>query len=124
MVDYAFITLASVSFDGENHATQWSIVYDPQKRTIAFKTHKNEKRRTLRLADFNFACDSPTKILKVEEKLDGDVSGHFVEYRTDMNRSLIKSVFDRYKSVGFMKDMPEFIMEIMASYPESMKCQN
>jgi hypothetical protein len=33
----------------------------------------------------------------------------------DMNRSLIKTVFDRYKSVGFMKDMPEFIIEIMAA---------
>jgi hypothetical protein len=38
--------------------------------------------------------------------------------------NLIKAAFDRYKSVGFMKNIPEFIMEIMATYPESMKCYN
>lgn len=124
IVDYAFDALSSVSFDGENHATQWSIVYDLQSRNIVFKTHKNAKRRTLRLSDFDYMCTAPTRVLPLEEKLEGDVSGHFVEYTTDMNRNLIKAVFDRYKSVGFMKDMPQFIIEIMATYPESMKCNN
>lgn len=124
MVDYAFNMLTSVSFDGENHATQWSIVYDSLERKIVFKTHKNAKLRTLRLSDFDYSCDSPTPILNIEEGFEGDVSGSFVEYTTDGNRDLIKAVFGRYKSVGFMKDMPEFIMEIMATYPESMKCNN
>jgi penicillin V acylase-like amidase (Ntn superfamily) len=124
IVDYAFDALSSVSFDGENHATQWSIVYDLQKRNIVFKTHKNVKRRILRVSDFDYSCATPTQVLNIEEKREGDVSGHFVEYTTDMNRNLVKAVFDRYKSVGFMKDMPQFIIEIMATYPESMKCSN
>lgn len=124
MVDYAFDALSSVSVESENHATQWSIVYNPQKLDMLFKTYKNKKLRTLRLADFDYSCDSPTRILSIEQELEGDASGHFIEYTTDMNRALIKAAFDRYKSVGFMKDMPEFIMEIMATYPESMKCNN
>ena len=124
MVDYAFQTLASVSFNGEDHATQWSIFYDTQKRTIVFKTHKNTKVRKLRIDDFDYSCDSPTQILSIEGKLEGDISGHFVDYTTDANRDLIKTVFDQYKNVGFMTDMPEFIIEIMATYPESMKCNN
>jgi penicillin V acylase-like amidase (Ntn superfamily) len=124
MVDYAFNALASVSFDGENHATQWSIVYDSLKRNIVFKTHKNTKLRALRLSDFDYSCNSPTQILKIEEKLEGDVSGNFIDYTTDMNRNLIKSVFGQYKNVGFMMDVPDFIIEIMATYPESMKCNN
>lgn len=124
MVDYAFNALASVSVESENHATQWSIVYDAQKLNIVFKTHKNAKLRTLRISNFDYSCNSPAQISNIEEKLEGDVSDHFVEYTTDMNRNLIKAVFDRYKSVGFMKDMPEFIIEIMATYPESMKCNN
>jgi choloylglycine hydrolase len=124
IVDYAFKTLASVSFNGENHATQWSIVYDAQKRNIVFKTHINAKQRKLRLSDFDYSCNSPTQILNIEGKIEGNVSGQFVEYTTDMNRNLVKAVFDRYKSVGFMEDMPEFIIEIMATYPESMKCDN
>lgn len=124
MVDYAFDALGSVSVESENHATQWSIVYDVPKLEIIFKTYKNKKLRALRLSDFDYSCDSPTRILNIEENLEGDVSGHFVEYTTAMNRSLIKAVFDRYKSVGFMKEMPDFIMEIMATFPESMKCNN
>ena len=124
MEDYAFDALLSVSVESENHATQWSIVYDAQKLNIVFKTHTNKKLRKLSLDDFDFSCDSPTPILNIEEGFEGDVSGRFVEYTTDGNRDLIKAVFGRYKSVGFMKDMPEFIMEIMATYPESMKCNN
>jgi choloylglycine hydrolase len=124
MVDYAFKMLASVSFDGEDHATQWSIVYDAHKRMITFKSHKNTKLRTLRLSDFNYSCESPTQILKIEEELEGNVSGKFVDYSTDLNRNLIEAVFARYKSVGFMKDMSDFVLEIMATYPESMKCNN
>lgn len=124
LVDYAFDALSSVSVESENHATQWSIIYDAQKRNIVFKTHKNRKPRRLRLDDFDYSCDSPTQILNIEGALEGDVSGRFVEYTTDMNRDLIKAAFGHYKSVGFMKDMPQFIMEIMATYPESMKCNN
>lgn len=36
----------------------------------------------------------------------------------------LKAAFGRYESVGFMKDMPEFIIEIMATYPESIRCNN
>jgi choloylglycine hydrolase len=124
MVDYAFDALSSVSVESENHATQWSIVYDMQKRNIVFRTYTNEKLRTLRLDDFDFSCGAPTRIFNIEEMLEGDVSGHFVDYTMDINRDLIKAAFARYKDVGFMKDMPEFIMEIMATYPESMKCNN
>lgn len=124
MKDYAFEALSSVSVESEKHATQWSIVYDAQKLNIVFKTHKNEKLRTLRLDDFDFSCDSPSSILNIEEALEDDVSGRFIEYTTDMNRDLIKAAFGHYKSVGFMKDMPDFIMEIMATYPDSMKCNN
>jgi penicillin V acylase-like amidase (Ntn superfamily) len=124
MVDYAFDALSSVSVESETHATQWSIVYDPQKGDIVFKTHLNKKLRMLRLGDFDYSCSSPTQIFKIEEELEGDVSGHFIDYATDMNRELIKAAFGHYKKVGFMKDMPEFIMEIMATYPESMKCNN
>jgi penicillin V acylase-like amidase (Ntn superfamily) len=124
MVDYAFEALSSVSVESENHATQWSIVCDPQKRDIAFKTHLNKKPRVLRLVDFDYSCSSPTQIFNIEEELEGDVSGHFIDYTTDMNRDLIKAAFGYYKRVGFMKDMPEFIMEVMATYPESMKCDN
>jgi choloylglycine hydrolase len=124
IVDSAFDALSSVSVESENHATQWSIVYDLQKRNIAFKTYKNAQLRTLNIDDFNYSCDTPTQILSIEEKLDGKISGHFADYTTDRNRDLIQSVFARYKSVGFMKDMPNFIIEIMATYPESMKCNH
>jgi len=124
ITDSAFDALGSVSVESENHATQWSIVYDAQQLNIVFKTHKNKKLRTLRLRDFDYACSSPTQILKIEEDLEGDVHGRFIEYTTDINRNLIKAAFAHYKSVGFMKDFPEFIIEIMATYPESMKFNN
>lgn len=124
MVDYAFDALSSVSVESENHATQWSVVYDVAKRSILFKTHTNKRLRMLRLDDFDYSCSSPSRIFNIEEKLEGDVSGHFVDYTTDKNRDLVKAAFARYKDVGFMKEMPEFIMEIMATYPESIKCSN
>jgi penicillin V acylase-like amidase (Ntn superfamily) len=124
ITESAFDALGSVSVESENHATQWSIVYDAQQLTVVFKTYKNKKQRTLRLGDFDYSCDSPPQILNIEEKLHGKISGHFIEYTTDLNRDLIKSVFAHYKSVGFMKDMPNFVAEIMATYPESLKCHN
>jgi hypothetical protein len=113
-----------VSVESETHATQWSIVYNAQKLNIVFKTHKNKKLRKLRLDNFDFSCDSPAQILNIEGVLKGDVSGHFVDYTTDRNRELIKSAFARYADVGFMEDMPPFVIEVMAAYPESLKCNN
>jgi penicillin V acylase-like amidase (Ntn superfamily) len=124
IVDFAFDVLSSVSFNSENHATHWSTVYDVRELKIYFRTHGNTNLRTIRLSDFDYSCQTPSLVLDIEGKVEGDVSNHFIQYKTDANRSMIYAVFDRYKSVGFMKEMPEFIIEILAQYPESIKCNN
>ena len=54
-VDYVFETIARYRWD----STAISIVYEPVPRTVRFVTARNDRRRTISLADIDFSADAP-----------------------------------------------------------------
>jgi penicillin V acylase-like amidase (Ntn superfamily) len=119
VIDYSFDILSSVA---QGELTVWSIVYDLENYQIRFKTVRKGEIKIIRFRDFDFACETPVKVLDMNTDLRGDVTGRFVEYTTDMNRGMVFSVFDNYKSRGFMKGISDFALGILSAFPADLKC--
>ena len=126
-IDYAFTILESVSWsidrdwNGTPYTsnTRWSIVYDQKNLHIHFRTHGNPAKRVIRLASFDFSCQTPVQSLDVTANLSGDVSGKFIEYTQRLNRDLIEEAFS--KTVFFPRYSAEQL-DTLADYPESFSC--
>ena len=72
-IEYAFGILSSVSWSVDRDwqgtpytsNTRWSIVYDQENLNIHFRTHGNPKIRVIRLASFDFSCQTPVQVLNI-----------------------------------------------------------
>ncbi len=112
-VAYAFDILQKVASRG----TQWSIVYDLEKRAIHFRTTANPQVRVLSMKDFDFACGARWllgDIHKTASKAD------FLEYTAAANAAMINAVWD---NVEFLKALPRERRQASADYPESIRCR-
>jgi hypothetical protein len=123
LIDYAYTILDSVASGGVGSATYWSIVYDPQHGMIYYKTFGSEHLKHLAFDDFVFSCDTPVRVLHLDEDLAGDVSQHFTDYSTELNRGIVLSTFATYEEVGFMAALPPATLEMLATYPHSTICR-
>ncbi|MCP4179802.1 MAG: linear amide C-N hydrolase [bacterium] len=54
IMDYAFFILHQIRQSSKYAMTQWSIVYNPIKMTVSYKTKGNYKTRKINFNDFNF----------------------------------------------------------------------
>ena len=115
-VDYAFDILEHVA---QGEFTKWSIVYDIRDAAIHFRTFANGKRRSVALADCDFDCDTPVRVLDINSALSGDVAGDFVPYTYELNRSLIEKAFD---GTSFLRTVSSRAREDLAGYPKSLEC--
>jgi choloylglycine hydrolase len=117
IVDYAFSILDSVD---NPEWTQWSIVYDVTNRAIHFKTKDAPKIKKLSFANFDFDCKSSSKVIDMQTDKTGNISGHFTNYSTKINRKLIDRSF---KGTEFLENTPEAVMDQRARYPDSIYCR-
>lgn len=122
-IDGAFRILKSVSYEGEESPTQWSIVYDPLRLEIHFETRDRAERRSVRVADFNFGCDAVMKVLDLQAKNAGDVTRAFQDYSAEANREHTRNVFGLFQKAGYAKDIPEIAIMFVGAYPETTHCQ-
>jgi choloylglycine hydrolase len=118
VVDYGFSILQEVK---SSEYTQWSIIYDIKNRVIYFKTLSNEKIRDVELSSINFDCDTPVKVVGLDENLEGKINSYFIDYTTEYNRNLIRT---SYNAVEFLRNIPDEYVNDVAEYPESMECEN
>jgi penicillin V acylase-like amidase (Ntn superfamily) len=116
-VAYAFDTLDKVAQPGY---TQWSIVYEVDRGRVHFRTRDRRKIRSLDLADVDFACSTPVRVLDLDADVAGDVARRLVPYTPELNRSLVRASFQK---TPFLADMPEIERERVARYPESDSCR-
>ena len=93
-VNYAFATLRAIYRDASY--TRWSIVYDTANLRVYFKTQTNPAVRWVDLMAFDLRCGRPTMMLEVNADLEGDVSGEFTEYDSDVNRALMEGYLQRW----------------------------
>ena len=117
IVEYAFSILESVHSE---EWTQWSIVYDVTNRTVHFKTKDAPRLKKFSFADFDFDCQTQSKVIDMHTDKTGDLSGHFIEYSTEINRPLIGNSF---KGTEFIENTPDAVLDQLAKYPESIKCK-
>jgi choloylglycine hydrolase len=116
IVDYAFSILNSVD---NPEWTQWSIVYDVTKRVIYFKTKDAPRMKKFVFADFDFNCQTQSKVFDMQTDESGDIGGKFIAYSTEINRQLIG---DSFKGTEFLENTPDAVMDQRAEFPESIVC--
>ena len=117
IIDYAFEVLADVS---QQNSTQWSIVYDIKNFSVYFKTLSAQKIKILHLRDFDFSCQTPSKVIDIDTDRPGNISRYFLEFSTDINKKLI---YDAFKNTEFLKDTPNEFLDQLSKYPETIKCK-
>jgi len=110
-IDYTFNILSNLTWFVPTH---WSIAYDVQHRRISFHTRDNGDIRYFDMSSFDFSCNTPVKVLDIQEDLSGDVAGDFIDYTYDLNRALIDKTLDASDEAR----------DIHAHYPETTECIN
>jgi len=114
-VDYAWEILDKVAVN----VTMFRIVYDVKNGRIHFRTKSNPNLRFLNFNAFNFSCSEPVKILDISAGEGGDVTAKFSDYTYEANYDLICR---SYAGTGFLKNVSDEVRQIVAKYPESLKC--
>jgi penicillin V acylase-like amidase (Ntn superfamily) len=119
-IDYSFNILNAVS---QPELTQWSIVYDIKNMTVHYKTRDNPETRTMKLADFDFACNSPSLYSDIGNTM---VNNHlpFQPYSYERNREIIYNALDALSTLPEFKPLlpSEKEKESMTHYPASTEC--
>lgn len=101
--------------------TVWSIVYDLSRGRVHFRTTADRTLRWVDLRDFDFDCSKPSRLLDLATHCKGHAAARFVAYQTQLNRTLVRATFERYRDQKFI-DLPERVQETLARYPESLPC--
>lgn len=122
MLARAFAILEEVHCDVKESPTQWRFVYDPRNLEIHIRTLANPKLCKVSFSDLAFDCASGAKVLDLDAG-SGDIGRSFAAYTPAFNEALVRKTFTIYKQNGFQKDMPDFYVAVLASYPDSLKCQ-
>lgn len=95
-------------------STRWSIVYDLRAGQVYFKTEGNRAIRRFALADFDFSCSTPVRMLDVTAAGAGDVSAAFVDYSLAANRAVIEATFTKTPTG---RDVPAAARDAIAAHP-------
>lgn len=119
-LDYAFEILEEVSQSSSAWGTKWRIVYDIQNRRVYFRTFSNKQIRYVDLRGFDFSCQTPIKVLDLEEPGSGDVTPDFKNYTQKLNLDLIRYSF---KKTRFLAGVPDKDLEALSKYPEKARCE-
>lgn len=114
-VDHTFGILKQVA--GET--TKWSIVYDIKNLQVFFHTYSNQKARMFDLKDADFSCKTPVKMIDIDAG-SGGIANNFQIYTLQANRKLLGVTFGKTE---FLNKIPGQVIDAIAAYPESVKCE-
>ncbi len=117
-VAYAFETLEQVA---QGRSTQWSIVYEIDRGKVHFRTLDRPAVRSLDLADLDFSCATPVRMLELDAAKSGDVQASLAPYAAETNLALIRSSF---RKVDFLADVPESELARIAEIPDAAICRD
>ncbi|MCP4217540.1 MAG: linear amide C-N hydrolase [bacterium] len=125
-VDFGFTVLEAMS----RGTTQWYKVYDARKKRVYFKTSVGKRIRYLDLADCDFSCRKPVRLLDINVDLAGDIAPHFKDYSREVNTKVVKKLLNdlvKYPQVEqLLKDNGatlEGAVERFVSYCEKTTCK-
>ena len=58
----------------------WSIVFDTKNLQVHFKTIVHSEIRMIDFPKLDFSCQSPVKMIDINEKLSGDITDQLKDY--------------------------------------------
>jgi choloylglycine hydrolase len=116
-VAYAFETLDQVA---QGSYTQWSIVYEIDRGRVHFRTRDDRPVRTLSLANLDFDCGQPVRVLPLDAKVQGDVAKRLVPYTRQINDTLVRASFSK---TPFLAKVPDAEVQRVVAYPEAAVCR-
>lgn len=99
LVPATFKILDSVSDD----ETKWSIVYDPSRFKIFFKTKSRPDIKEVSLNYFDWSCGAAVKVLDINTSAKQDVSSSFEDYNDKVNTSIVEK--NNFLPKDFFKSM-------------------
>jgi choloylglycine hydrolase len=114
-VDALFEILASVA----QPTTRWSIVYDQSRRIIHFRTDVHRRVRYVAMDALTFSCAEGAKLLDVDTRVEGDVSGKFKPYSTAANLAFITRT---YAGSSVTRRTPANEIAAIAAHPDKAAC--
>jgi penicillin V acylase-like amidase (Ntn superfamily) len=116
-IDYAFGILDKVSIN----ATMFRIVYDVGNGRIYYRCISNPNIRYVDVNEFDYSCRKPVRILDIVAGNAGNVTNMFEDYTYEANYDLISGA---YSETDFLKEIPANLREIVARYPEGLRCED
>lgn len=117
-VDYSFTILNSIL-----HKTmKWRVVYDIAKLKVYFNTNEQEEIKSVDLGAFDFACETPAKMIDINTSEGGDVSDSFVDYDPEVNFTTIARAFEAFKKTGFLEHYDESDLREYSRFCDGYKC--
>jgi choloylglycine hydrolase len=114
-VDALFDVLASVA----QPSTRWSIVYDQSKRVIHFRTDVHRSPRYVVIDAVAFGCANGAKLLDIDTRVEGDVTGKFKPYSSAANLAFITRT---YAGSSVTRRTPATEIAAVAAQPEKAAC--
>lgn len=97
--------------------TKWNIIYDLKNRKIHFRTRDAKDLKNLDLSGFDFSCARPARIVDINTKLKGDVTGRFEDYSTAVNEKLLRTSL---LLTGVLRS--DETIRKFAEYPSRLQC--
>ncbi len=113
-VAYAFDALEAVSVED----TIWSAVFDPANSRVYFRTYRNPHIRYIDFAELDFSCNTPTMMLDVHARGEGDISDDLAPYSREIALDHAVSVATNLWQV----DVSALQVEIIMSGFERFAC--
>jgi len=86
--DYAFHILDEVSCEN----TQRMVVYDATHNRVLWKSIVNNKIRWLDLNEIDFSSGTTTKVIDIDDNIEGNVLANLIDYTIDLNRQVARAV--------------------------------
>ena len=114
-VDALFDVLDSVA----QPSTRWSIVYDQSKRIIHFRTDVHRLPRYVVMDAVAFGCANGAKLLDIDTRVEGDVTGKFKPYSTAANLAFITRT---YAGSSVTRRTPVTEIAAVAAQPDKAPC--
>lgn len=117
-IDYSFNILGAVS----HHMTFWSIVYDVKNMTVYYKTQNNPDVRSLKVADFDYSCDSPSLYVDIDNAENNSLAFEAYSYEENLEtmNSALNIISKRPEFQGILPNEEE--RKLLARYPDSTTC--
>jgi choloylglycine hydrolase len=126
VIEYGFKILEGLNRGG----TRWSYIIDIKNSAIYFRTSIGTAIKEFYYNHFDYSCDTPVKIIDINSKIRGDVTGKFRSYSRELNHKYIKLGIESVNKEGNITSLVEaqnntldqFITN-MSNYPESIICK-